>query len=202
MSSLDNLFEIRPASHPKIRSWTTLLLKSSGRPTCEVLRRREGLSFQPAKIYVHFSPDRTEEEQWDTALNAFLINEKVRAVNTDNEELRFALMLRELLKRPESRFGDGFYNAVLLTVVEDLFGEDSRIREKLALLGKGNPHKQGASYQDCAEMIHAALAICAKELSEALEYDRPTAETILAGAVDKYLDERFSFTNRKLLGLA
>ena len=110
-------------------------------------------------------------------------------------------MLRELLKRPESRYGDGFYNAVLVAVVEEFFAQDSRVKEKLALLGRDHPHKQGASYLDCVEMIEAALASCARQLADDLGYGRSTAEKILAGAVDIYLDERFSLTNRKLLGL-
>ena len=201
MSSLDTLFETRPFSHPKIRSWTHMLRSAAGSARCEVLRRREGLSFQPARIYVHFSSEHTEDEQWDAALNDFLIQEKVRAVDQENEELRFSLMLRERLKRPESRFGDGFYNAVLVAVVEEFFKQDERVKGKLALLDRGNPHKQGAPYSDCVEMIEAALASCARELSDDLGYGRSTAERVLAGAVDMYLDDRFSLTNRKLLGL-
>ena len=76
MSPLDTLFQTRPFFHPKIRPWTLLLRSALGSATCEVVRRREGLSFQPARIYVHFSPERTEDEQWDAALNDFLIKEK------------------------------------------------------------------------------------------------------------------------------
>src|SRR5665213_448367 len=102
MSSLDSLFEseAKPLSHPRIRSWS-LLLETAKNPTCEIFRRRDGLSFLPAQIYVQFTPDCTEKEEWDTALNIFLIKKNVRARDEENEGIRFALMLRDFLKSAE-----------------------------------------------------------------------------------------------------
>jgi hypothetical protein len=204
MSPLDNLFAsgTKTASHPRIKSWSALIQNADQPPVCEIVRQRDGLTFQAAKIYMHFAGPHSEMEAWDEALNSFLLEKGIRAKDTENEELRFSLMLRDSLKRPELRYGDGFYNAVLLNVVADYFGQDERIKAKLDVLGPGNLHREGTSYPDCVEMISGALSDCAKHLAEDLHYDRPVAEQILAGAVDKYLDERFSFTNRRILGLA
>ena len=50
-------------------------------------------------------------------------------------------------------------------------------------------------------MIDGAIRGRAKELSKDLRYPISDAEGILAAAVAQYLDERFSVTNRKVLGL-
>ena len=50
-------------------------------------------------------------------------------------------------------------------------------------------------------MIEAAIRGRAVELSEKLHYEVPEAWDILAELLARYLDERFSVTNRRLLGL-
>lgn len=49
-------------------------------------------------------------------------------------------------------------------------------------------------------MIEWRLQKCGSDLTQKLRYSREEAETILAGAIAYYLDERFSITNRELLG--
>ncbi|QTA91835.1 hypothetical protein [Desulfonema magnum] len=51
-----------------------------------------------------------------------------------------------------------------------------------------------------AEMIEWRLQKCGSDLTQKLNYTREEAETVLAGAIAYYLDERFSITNRELLG--
>ncbi len=43
---------------------------------------------------------------------------------------------------------------------------------------------------------------CAARSTENLGYSQPEAEEILVGGLAYYLDERFSITNRKLLGFS
>jgi len=50
-------------------------------------------------------------------------------------------------------------------------------------------------------MIDGAIRGRARELNKRLDYSVPEAEQILAGAIAQYLDERFSVSNRKVLGL-
>ena len=50
-------------------------------------------------------------------------------------------------------------------------------------------------------MIDNAIRGRAKELTKYLGYEIPEAEDILASAVAQYLDDRFSVTNRRILGL-
>ncbi len=57
------------------------------------------------------------------------------------------------------------------------------------------------TFQDCLKMVDAAVKGRAVELIHNLGYDMPTAWDILAGAMARYIDGRFSVTNRRLLGL-
>jgi hypothetical protein len=50
-------------------------------------------------------------------------------------------------------------------------------------------------------MIDLATRGRAHEWVRDLHYDRTPAEEILAGALARYVDERFSVTNPRLLGL-
>src|SRR5258707_3691334 len=87
------------------------------RVAVEVLHPRDGLGFKPAKIYLHVLGEAgqdvqpNQEEDWDDALNTALVKRKIRAVSTDNEKVRFTLGLWAALQVPETRFGDGYYNA-------------------------------------------------------------------------------------------
>jgi len=57
------------------------------------------------------------------------------------------------------------------------------------------------TYFKCRGMIDGAIRGRARELNKRLDYSVPEAEQILAGAIAQYLDERFSVSNRKVLGL-
>lgn len=203
MSKLDSFFEKHPEiKHPKVPSWEALLKEGNG--TCEVVRKRAGLGFQPAKLYLRVESanagPKTDQDDWDIDLNQFLLAKRIRAVDPENEKLRFSLMLKELLKKPENRFGDGYFNAVLMELVASAFEDSSLIKGQLLAIPTHKPNK-GVSYRECVSMIEESIARCARYLMNELSYDRPQAELILAGAMGHYLDERFSVTSRKLLGL-
>ena len=51
-------------------------------------------------------------------------------------------------------------------------------------------------------MIENTLKEVARDLATDLGYERSEAKSILASAVAYYLDERFSVTNRRMLGFA
>jgi len=205
MSGLDIFFQNpKEFQHPMIRSWSQLLHDRGGTPSCEIERKREGLGFLRAKIYLHFDfPGgirTTEQDDWDNELNRFLVERHVRAVSADNEQIRFALMLKEGLKKSEVRFGDGYFNSVLVELLATAFSDSVVVQDKLREIAASKPH-QGRVYRECVEMIESAIAKCAQSLLKDLGYEQPLAEKILAGGVGYYLDERFSLLNRRLVGL-
>ncbi len=58
-------------------------------------------------------------EAWDPALNSALIDAGIRAEDEPNEIQRFGLGLASALEGPESPYGDGFFNAVLMRFIDD-----------------------------------------------------------------------------------
>lgn len=86
----------------------------------EVVRPRAPLGHLPAKLILHVFDQaeneigRPRSEEWDDQLNAALIHHKARAVSVDNERIRFELGLGAALQAAEARFGDGYYNGVLI----------------------------------------------------------------------------------------
>jgi hypothetical protein len=97
------------------------------------------------------------------------------------------------------RFGDGFFNAVLVHRLRgEGFGEVSPTKETLAAIHEPRP-AQGEQAPICIEMVDEVLMTCNEDL-KALSYDEATREAILVGALAYYLDERFNITNGRLLG--
>jgi hypothetical protein len=174
-------------------------------PLFELFRPREALGFRKARIVVHFQKNGQEAEEkdddWDDNLNAGLIQLGVRSRTPDEEKDRFALGLRAALKTPEKRYGDGYFSAVLVRYV--LQTDFRNHREVAPVLEHVNqtPPNESRSYEDCFKMIDAAVKGRAVELTHNLQYDMPLAWDILAGAMARYLDERFSVRNRRLLNL-
>jgi hypothetical protein len=59
---------------------------------------------------------------------------------------------------------------------------------------------RGNAFQPAAETIKAVLSTCARSLQD-LGYDGETVLNILVWAIEHYLDDRFSVTNRAIMGL-
>jgi len=184
---------------------TFLERTQADRKEIEVVRPKDTLGYKAAKIYLHLTFDgKTQppvEYAWDDELNARLVISGIRCNSTENEKIRFALGLRFSFKRAESRFGDGFFNAVLSTVVRETgFAEHSEVKAILKHVSTNQPSMVGGGYSDCREMIERAIGDQANSLVNALNYDQELGEDILAGAMAKYLDERFSVSDRERLG--
>lgn len=204
--SIDEFFRAEgvSSSHPLLR-YVSQRLKSGDRAVFELYRPREVLGFRKARIVIHFIQADKEvdykDDDWDDDLNTSLISLGIKSRTSDEEKDRFALGLRAALRKPEKRYGDGYFNAVLVQYVREKdFQKIKEMRQVLKQIPQTPPH-QGRSYHDCVEMIDAAIRGRAVELSEKLHYEIPEAWDILAGALARYLDERFSVTNRRLLGL-
>lgn len=204
MSKLDELFggnEPQPV-HPVVKYLKNV---KPQRVEVEVWRAREVLGYKPARIIIHITKDEVQlpptEYAWDDDLNHILINSGYRAVNQENEKVRFCMALRSGFRKPETRFGEGFFNAVLVKLIKGgPFMEFGEVAGVMKDVSANEPYMRGPSYEDCIAMIKSVLHGRAKELTEALHYDRPIAEDVLAGALARYLDERFTVTDRRRLG--
>lgn len=207
MLNLDDLFSTQtPYDHPKLRYWRSLLQRhSQAELRVELRRERDGLTFLPASLYVSaVAPDGTvlscDQEPWEDELNLTLVREGFRAPNEENEAMRFGLMLRHLFRPIETRFGDGYFNAVLIDYLKASgFADHPEVKAKLDAIHEYTPPQSSAA-NDCRERLRSVLVQCARWLVDNLKYQRATAEDILGGAVAYYLDERYSITNRRLMG--
>jgi hypothetical protein len=212
MSDLEDYFRphtIDPYNHPLLRG----IDEGAKHPdvkriVVEILRPRDVLGFKPAKLYLHLLGDEGQDvepyqkEDWDVALNTALVKRKIRAISPDNEKVRFTLGLRAALQFPETRFGDGYFNAVLVhLIVNSPFARHPSVAPILQFVYKNGVETSSRKYAECRGLIDDAIRGRALELVELLGYGIPEAEEILAAAVAGYLDERFSVTNRKIMGL-
>lgn len=204
MSKLNSFFGNSGSSfsHPLL---TFLENTEAERKEIQVVRPKDTLGFKAAKVYLHLTiagkSQPPAEYAWDDELNAQLVIAGIRCNSTENEKIRFALGLRFGFKRAESRFGDGFFNAVLAMVVRETgFADHSEVKAILKHVSSNQPYMHGNGYSDCREMIESAISDQANSLVNDLNYKQELAEDILAGAMAKYLDERFSVSDRALLG--
>ena len=140
-----------------------------------------------------------ESVEWNTRLNSFLLGKGVRAETPENEALRCSLALRDELEGVEDTFGDGFYNKALISYIQESeFFANKGIQEILSSLAP----RQGGSFsvERAKDNIDLAISEVASPLIVKLNYPLEEASKILTMGVRSYLDVRFSFSTRKLLG--
>jgi len=196
---MDKFFEPHAEVLPvEARRWESL---SEGRPlVCELIRRRQGLSWEPAKLQVSI-PSATPPiidlpVLWELRLDDWLIARGAKAPTPANEAERFGFRLASLLEPIEERYGGGYFNSALHAYLSKEFPQPI-VRQKLDAYRPG----VNENTSECMEQIEGVLVKIAHDLVGPLDYPREVAETVLAEAVAYYLDERFSITNRQLLGL-
>jgi hypothetical protein len=205
MPSASNKYFDEPGpapEHPRIRAWRSYKNNAS-RVELEIRRRSEGLSYLPTSMFVRFySADgvisHLDETEWDLELDSWLVAEHVKATNADNEKLRFSLRLKAAFRPIVIRFGDGFFNSVLIYLLRgDPFANHQALAQ---VLGEIHEYEAtGGSKIDCEELIDYEIKVIARDLM-CLYADRAVAEEILAGAIAQYLDDRFHITEGRLLG--
>jgi hypothetical protein len=171
----------------------------------EVVRPKDLIGFKAAKFYLHLSKNGVQqppiEYAWDEELNLAFVQRRIKSISAESEKVRFGLDLRYRLKRPESRYGDGFFNSVLMILVRELkLDEFTEVREVLPHIHTNRPHAGGNSLQDCRLAITTVFGSLYEDLRQQLKYAEELADEILAGAVSRYLDERFTVTDRIRLG--
>lgn len=193
--------------HPKVRYWRQVI--SEGRATrtvCDFWRKREGLSFAPAKLYVFFYDQNgkvieKDQDDWDPELNSELMRLGVRAVSIENEGERLGMMMRTWFSMPETEYGDGFFNTVLDGYLRASgFADRSPSKEVLQMISESRSVTDNRHRARCIDDIEAIIVEAARSLVDDLKYQELEAEDILAAAIAYYLDERFSITNRRMLG--
>ena len=211
MTRLDDFFQ-RPTDslpHPRLRNWKTRLDQGGTTATVEVFRPETDLGQSQPEMNLQFTENGKllplETVPWDDDLNAGLIQLKVRAANPEQEAERFALGLRAAMRKAEREFGDGYFNSVLVEFLKD--SELTRypaISDVLQYAYANRPYREGRAldrYNLCREMINDAISGRARELAGPLRYPQQEAKDILVAALARYLDERFSVSSRRRLGL-
>src|SRR6266511_783520 len=109
---------------------------------------------------------RHDEVEWDPELNEELMRLGVKAVNPENESRRLGMMLNTWFARPENRYGDGFFSAVLYEYLRNSeFADQVPIRQALQEIYEHVPNKEGPSYTDCIEAIEGVIIRAAHSLT-------------------------------------
>jgi hypothetical protein len=207
MTNLDDYFtKPTDSQHPRLRNWKARLSEPGTSATLEVYRPETEFGALQPEMNLQFTKDQKpqplETLPWNDDLNVGLIQLGVRAVNQEQEAERFALGLRGALRKAEREFGDGYFNAVLLEFIKDSdFTNYNELAEVLRHAYAIPPYKEGRAYTLCREMIDGAIGERAHELTELLNYPQEEAKRILVSALARYLDQRFSVSNRRRMGL-
>src|SRR5208283_370571 len=194
---------------PRLRNWKARLERRGTSATLEVSRPSPSFGQAQPEMNLQFTENGEllplETVPWDDDLNAGLIQLGIRANSPEQEEERFALGLRAAMRKAEREFGDGYFNAVLVEFLKasDLAGFRP-IAEVLDHAFATEPYREGkavSKYALCRQMIDDAIRGRAGELTTALRYSQEEAKRILVAALARYLDERFSVSSRRQLGL-
>jgi hypothetical protein len=210
MTTLDEFFE-KPADlrHPRLHNWKVRLAQPETTAAVEVSREATEFGQARPEMHVQFRENGNllplETVPWDDYLNSGLIRLRVRSVSPEQEAERFALGLRAALRKAEREFGDGYFNAVLIDLIKDSdLPRHAPIAEVMKYAYANAPHREGGAYDRytiCRELIAEAIGGRAKELKDVLGYAPEEAKHILVAALARYLDERFSVSSRRALGL-
>jgi hypothetical protein len=192
-------------SDPQAKHWLDVLADAR---TYALNFRQEldGLVWQSPEIFLTYLSQRGEKGQrsakFESVLNDGLIEHGYRSETIDDERLRFGLMLLQEWKRPAVKYGDGFFNSVLLGMLrKGGFGTLEKTKGMLQRIHRENaPYRGSSAADDCGEMIDGSIGLLGGLLVEKLKYPDQVAVTILDGAVAHVLDRRFRVTERSLLG--
>ena len=203
---LDQSTTNTPPPHPRLRSWKERIDRTGQKPTLEVFRPPTlGMGTQ-VEMSVCFTENGTPQPPeifpWNDDLNMSLIELSVRAIDHQNEVERFTLSLRSALRKATREFSDGYFNAILSEFVNesDLPRQHPEIADVMQHAAVLKPHV-GRNYKPCRELIADAIVGRKYELEKTLNYKPEEARDILVKVLAKYLDERFSVSYRRRLGL-
>ena len=208
VTALDDFFKAPVATllDPRLRNWEQRLKQPGVKAELELNRPATALGLAQTEMLLQFTengkPQPLDTVAWDDDLNTGLIQLQVRSSNTKQEAERFALGLRGAFRKAGREFGDGLLNSVLIELITDSdLTRYPEIAEVLKHSTALQPNHESKRYNLCREMIVDAISGRAHELKEKLGYQDEEAKPILVQALARYLDERFSVSNRRRLGL-
>jgi hypothetical protein len=206
--SLNHLVQppVARALHGSVEFWARKARKVGGGVEVDFERKRDGLSFGPARLIVYIidaAGERVERspEPWDMEVNEDLVSIGAKAGSVENEVERAGYALKFQLEPAEVRYGDGYFNSMLVLMLTELgFAKIPSVERCLARTSAAAPSRDSMAFGNAQQDIKAALRAVGGQLTGSLEYSPETAQQILADAVAYYLDERFHITNRERLG--
>jgi hypothetical protein len=211
MTTLDEFFRTPADSlpDPRLRDWKRRLAQPGVKVALELYQPGAALGVAQTDMNLTFTDNGTtgptETVAWDDDLNSGLVQLGVRAINTDQEAERFALALRGAFRRAERECGGGYFNSVLLEFLADSdlvrYPEIAEILKHSHALAPSKEGNGASRYSLCREMIADAISGRARELTGPLQYPQEEAKRILVAAIARYLDNRFSVSHRRQLGL-
>ncbi len=210
MTTLDDFFRT-PADtplHPRLRDWKDRLSQGV-KAKLELFRPSRALGLAQTEMVLHFTendrPQPLETMAWDDDLNTGLVKLHIRSIDANQETDRFTLALRAALRKAEREFGDGYLNAVHVDLITDSdltrYPEIAEVLKYSTALQLDREGRARARYRLCREMIADAIGARAHELKDDLGYTEEEAKPILVHSLARYLDERFSVSSRRRLGL-
>lgn len=192
-----------PVEHPRLRAWRSYQSATRfDRVEIEVRRQLGAFGFGVPTLYVDFvakdgTPQHQDHHAWDVELDDWLVTQGARARTEDNEVLRTSLRVRDHLYPLLLRYGEGYFNTLVVYVTRSgPLAEEEPVRDLLANLRRENAPYDGGTLAERKAAVEAVFKRIAHELTGKLQYERPAAERILARAVAMYLDERFHVTER------
>jgi hypothetical protein len=210
MTTIDDFFGATDESPlPRLRDWKRRLASKNASDSVEVFRPNGEFGQGKPEMSVQFMeggrPTHLDTVPWDDDLNVGLILLKVKSVSPEQEAERFAIGLRAAMRRIERDFGDGYFNAVLVELIkESHLDRYPEIADVMRYSYATSPHREGGAfdrYTICRELIADAIGGRAKELTRSLGYIQEEAKGILVSALARYLDERFSVSSRREIGM-
>jgi hypothetical protein len=196
-----------PPDPPRVSAWRAWI---ADHPECdhlgvEVQQPRDDYGRGRAMVLVYFFDKggellHAESEEWEPELERFLLDEARAASQTREAEiLRFELLLREAFRPIWREVEGGYFDAVLVHVLrEGDFRDHPAVQEMLAHARPGNPSPRRLA--ETRAFIEAALAYVGGRL-RLVRPDPEEASEILARALAAWLDERFSVSRRRRMGM-
>jgi hypothetical protein len=139
---------------------------------------------------------------WDDEVNNGLIDLRVRAVDVPNESARFTLVLRAALKKIERKYGDGYLNIVLVNLIDESdLSKSGLIAEVRQYVHVNTTNRSREAYSECRDAIAREIGVRAAQLRDKLGYGPDEVKSVMTSVLATYLDERFSVSSRRQLGL-
>ena len=199
--TLNDYFNDQP-QHPTVAHWEALRERATD-SKLTFRRLTDEFSRGGAEFVAdfHFSDSNPTQEvrAWEFSLDRGLLDVGFRAADVENEGARLGYGLAARMEPIEVRFGDGFFNSVLVHTLEPSLRSWPDGAGLLKEIRQPRPYDAGPALGDCQQRIKDVIRELAADIT-ALGYPHDEATDILGRALLCYLDDRFSVSRRRGLG--